>query len=127
MDLAREGTLELVDDSKRPEEKAASKARQDNLGDAVTIRQLPGFAKGMAAIVINHPVPTQGLWRHRFTLSKNEIESRVPEGEAVLIAGESWWAGELGLARPVIPFTENEGHYWGEPADDAAAIDRKST
>ena len=122
MDFAHEGTLVLLDDSKRPEEKAAIKAWQDNLGDAVTIRQLPVFAKGMAAIVINHPVPTQSLWRHRFTLSKNEIESRVPDGEPVLIAGESWWADELGLARPVIPFTENEGHYWGEPADDAAAI-----
>ena len=122
MDFAREGTLVLLDDSKRPEERAVIKAWQENLGDAVTIRQLPGFAKGMAAVVISHPIPTQGLWRHRFTLSKHEIESRVPEGQPVLIAGESWWAGELGLSRSIVPFTENEGHYWGEPADDAAAI-----
>src|SRR5207248_7774710 len=59
MDFVREGTLVLLDDSKRPEERVAIKAWQDNLGDAVTIRQLPGFAKGMTAIVINHPVPTQ--------------------------------------------------------------------
>src|SRR3954470_501145 len=52
MDYARAGTVVLLDDSKRPEERAAIRAWQDNLGDAVSVSQLPGFAKGMAMAVI---------------------------------------------------------------------------
>jgi hypothetical protein len=122
MDFARPGTVVLLDDSKRPEERAAIKAWEENLGDAVAIRQLPGFAKGMASIVINRPVATKDFWRQRFELSKAEIERVVPEGQSVLIAGDNWWGDELDLARPVLPFTEKDGKYWGEPADDAAAI-----
>jgi hypothetical protein len=122
MDVARPGTLVLLDDSKRPEERAAIRAWQDNLGDAVSIEQLPGFAKGMAAIVVNRPVPAKALWRHRFDLSRHEVERAVPEGQMLLVAGESWWSEELAADRTVFPFTERDGMYWGEPADDAAAI-----
>jgi hypothetical protein len=122
MDFARAGTVVLLDDSKRPEERAAIKAWQDNLGDAVTIRQLPGFAKGMAAVIVNKPVPLKELWQYRFELSKAEIEKAVPPGSAFLLAGEAWWGTELATPRKIIPFTEHEGDYWGEPADDASAI-----
>ena len=123
MEVARPGTLVLLDDSKRPEERAAIRAWQDNLGDAVSIEQLPGFAKGMAAIVINRPVPVKDLWRHRFDLSRAEIERHVPAGEPVIVAGDSWWANECRTDRTIFPLTEQDGQYWGEPADDAAAID----
>jgi len=122
MDYARPGTIVLLDDSKRPEEKAAIKAWQDNLGDAVTIEQLKNFGKGMAAVIINHPIPTKDLWHHRFSLCKQEIEKHVPQNQPILIAGESWWSEELNLDRPILPITEKDGKYWGEPADDAAAI-----
>jgi hypothetical protein len=122
MDFARPGTLVLLDDSKRPEERAAIKAWEENLGDAVTIRQLPGFGKGMASIVINRPVPTKEFWHHRFELSKAEIEQIVPDGQSLLIAGDNWWGRELGTSRPLLPFMEKDGAYWGEPTDDAAAI-----
>jgi len=122
MDFARAGTVVLLDDSKRPEERAAIKAWEENLGDAVSIRQLPGFAKGMAAIVIKTPVATKDFWHHRFALSKAEIEAVVPENDSVMIAGESWWSDELGLSRRTLPYTEKDGAYWGQPADDTAAV-----
>ena len=122
MDVARPGTLVLLDDSKRPEERAALRAWQDNLGDAVSVEQLPGFAKGMAAIFINRPVPIKDLWRHRFDLSRADIERHVTPGEPLIVAGDSWWANELHTERTVFPLTEQDGQYWGEPADDAAAI-----
>jgi hypothetical protein len=122
MDFARPGTVVLLDDSKRPEERAALKAWQDNLGDAITVRQLPGFAKGMASIVIHRPVRLRDFWQNRFDLSKTEIEKIVPQGQAVLMAGEAWWGNELATSRKIVPFTEHEGAYWGEPADDASAI-----
>jgi hypothetical protein len=122
MDHARPGTVVLLDDSKRPEERAALQAWGDNFGDAIRVKQLPGFAKGMASVVIKQPVRTGELWRHRFELTRQEIERIVPEGEAVVVAGESWWAQELGLSRKVWPLLEKDGQYWGEPADDEAAI-----
>jgi predicted O-methyltransferase YrrM len=122
MDYARPGTLVLLDDSKRPEERAAIRAWQDNLGDAITVSQLPGFAKGMAMAVIHRPVRTAEFWQHRFDLSRAEIERHVPAGEPLIIAGESWWALELETQRTVFPLMEHDGQYWGEPADDAAAI-----
>jgi predicted O-methyltransferase YrrM len=122
MDYARPGTIVLLDDSKRPEERAAIRAWEDNLGDAISVAQLPGFAKGMAVIVINQPVRVANLWSHRFDLSRAEIERHVPAGEALIIPGQSWWAQELNTDRPVLPLMEKDGQYWGEPVDDAAAI-----
>jgi len=122
MDFARPGTVVLLDDSKRPEERAAIRAWQENLGDAVSVSQLPGFAKGMAMAVIHKPIRTADLWRRRFDLSRAEIDRHVPAGEPLIVAGESWWAQELNTPRPVFPLTEQDGQYWGEPADDTAAI-----
>jgi hypothetical protein len=122
MDFVQPGTIVLLDDSKRPEEKAALKAWKDNLGDAISVEQLPGFGKGMAAVVIHKPVATKDLWHHRFSLSRKEIEAMVPEGQSVIIAGESWWGEELGMTRPILPFTEKDGQYWGDPSDDASAV-----
>lgn len=122
MDYAKAGTIVLLDDSRRVEEKAAIRAWRDNLGDAITVEQLDGFAKGMAAVVIHRPITTKELWRHRFELTRAELERVVPRGEALVIAGESWWGDELRLDRRVIPFMEKDGQYWGEPADDEAAM-----
>lgn len=122
MDYARAGTVVLLDDSKRPEERAAIRAWQDNLGDAIEVAQLPGFAKGMAVVEVRRPVRTGELWRHRFELTRGELERVVPAGEALAVAGEAWWGRELGMARSFWPIMEKDGEYWGEPADDAAAI-----
>jgi hypothetical protein len=122
MDYARAGTVVLLDDSKRPEERAAIRAWEDNLGDAIRVTQMPGFAKGMAAVMIQRPVRTGELWRHRFELTRRELERAMPEGEAIVVAGDLWWANEVGLSRKVWPLMEKDGQYWGEPADDGAAI-----
>ena len=46
----------------------------------------------------------------------------VPHDQSVILAGESWWGDELSLDRPILPFTEKDGTYRGDPADDAAAL-----
>lgn len=122
MDYARPGTIVLLDDSNRPEERAAIKAWQDNLGDAISVEQLPGFAKGMAAIVIHRPIPTEQIWRRRFDLTRQEIEAIVPANTPLIIGGESWWANEIGLSRTVVPMMEKDGQFWGDPNDDNEAI-----
>jgi hypothetical protein len=40
----------------------------------------------------------------------------------VAVAGDLWWARELGTSRRFRPIMDRDGGYWGEPADDAAAI-----
>jgi Methyltransferase domain len=122
LDFARPGTLILLDDAKRSEERTALRAWNDNLAETITVQALPGFVKGMAAILVNRPIPSTSLWRHRFALSSRDIERHVPPGQKVLVAGESWWAAELRSPRVVIPFTERHGQYWGPPADDPEAI-----
>ena len=122
MDYAQQATLVLLDDSKRPEEKAALQAWSDNLGDVISVRQLPGFTKGMAAVVIHKPVRTKDQWAHRFSLTRRELEGIVPRHETVIIAGDDWWGQELALDRKVLPFTERDGQYWGPPADETSAM-----
>jgi hypothetical protein len=94
MDFARPGTIVLLDDSKRPEEKAAIRAWQDNLGDAISVEQLPGFAKGMAAVIVHKPVRIADLWRHRFDLTRREIEQIVPADATLAVAGDPRWADD---------------------------------
>ncbi len=57
MNFARPGTLVLLDDADRKEEQAAMMQWQNTFGDAISVTLLPGFVKGLAAIMIHQPVP----------------------------------------------------------------------
>ena len=62
-------------------------------------------------------------WTFRFMNAVNEIKSFVPKNESFLFAFEDIWitGGEI-AGRKIVLFTQNEGNYWGPPADDEAAI-----
>jgi hypothetical protein len=83
MDYMKPGTLVLLDDSGRREERAALANWQDMLGSAIEAIELPGFTKGMAAIIVHEPVRSTELWAHRLNLEKqrfaNVIISHGPE------------------------------------------------
>jgi len=51
-DFARAGTVVLLDDSSRPGELAALHSWQEQYADTIQVIQLQGFAKGLAAIII---------------------------------------------------------------------------
>ena len=62
-------------------------------------------------------------WLDRLRRTREEVESLVPPGEAfVFVDGGEWGREPVAIGRRVIPFTEKDGVYWGQPADDAAAI-----
>lgn len=50
--VCRPGTLVLLDDASRSDEQDAMRLWRHNLGDAIEVRALEGFAKGLSAILI---------------------------------------------------------------------------
>jgi predicted O-methyltransferase YrrM len=55
LEFARPGTIILVDDAKREGELAALANWQANLGGTIEVSLLPGFVKGLAAIIVRDP------------------------------------------------------------------------
>jgi len=62
-------------------------------------------------------------WYHKIRESFEDIERVIPETAAFILADDMHWqAGDYVAGRRRIPFMEREGLYWGQPADDQAAI-----
>jgi hypothetical protein len=55
MPFSRTGTIVLLDDAEREDESAALKEWREHYGDAIDVALLPGFTKGLAAIVVLDP------------------------------------------------------------------------
>jgi hypothetical protein len=87
MEFARPETLLLLDDACRSDERAVLAHWKDNLGDAIETRQLPGFAKGLAAVTIREVVAPAELWSRREHLTRTELSERVPNGSGILLIG----------------------------------------
>jgi len=121
MDLARPGTLVLLDDAGRASERAACACWQANLGEAIAVRRLPGFARGLAAVIVREPVPRRALWERKLEATRREIEALTAPGETFILAedGQSLpaWSG----GRRAVPLVCRGGVDWGAPADSAAA------
>jgi hypothetical protein len=122
MDFARLGTLLLLDDANRPEERAVLAHWEDALGDAIQIRYLSGFAKGMAAVLIREVVPRSGLWSRRELLTTMELSACVPAGSHILLIDQNCFGARLAPERRVSGFIEHENQYVGPPADSDSAI-----
>ncbi|MBI3934184.1 MAG: class I SAM-dependent methyltransferase [Acidobacteria bacterium] len=122
LDFARPGTLVLLDDADREEERAALSRWRDNLGPAIEVHRLPQFAKGMAAVIIREPIPQARLEAHRLRLTAQEIAALIPPQDAFVLVDQDWWGSEIAASGRAIPFLEREGQYWGPPPDDDTAI-----
>jgi predicted O-methyltransferase YrrM len=122
LDLARPGTIVLLDDAAREHEQEALRHWKENLGPAIEADVLPGFAKGLAAIIVREAVARSQLWRHRAALTASELKERVPAGATLILADDNRWGAGLVPGRKVLPFTERDGEYWGPPASDAEGI-----
>ena len=104
MDRARPGTLALLDDTIRPEERGAVARWRQTLGDAVETRDLPGFSKGMAAVLIRRPVCRAELWRHQRDLCMRGLGSALPAGAAYGLADDQLWDDQPVATRRRLPF-----------------------
>lgn len=122
LDFARSGTLVLLDDANRAEERAVLSRWQDNLGDAIEIKLLPEFSHGMAAIIIREPIPTSDLWNHRLGLCEQDLKSLISPEDTFILVDQNLTSDALGRNGRAIPFLERDGQYFGPPADDDTAI-----
>ena len=121
MDFARPGTLVLLDDAGRAEEQSALARWKARFDRAIEVALLPGFTRGLAAILIERPVPMSELWAEAATLAAGEIAALVPPTDAFILVDQGQWVVDFG-ERHAIPFPERNGVYGGPPPDDAAAI-----
>ena len=122
LDFARSGTLVLLDDTHRAEERSVLSRWQDSLGDAIEVKLLPEFSHGMAAIIVREPIPASELWNHRLRLCEQDLESLVSPDQTFILVDQDLASDTLGRNRRAIPFLERDGQYFGPPADDATAI-----
>ncbi|MCY7361009.1 MAG: FkbM family methyltransferase, partial [Ignavibacteria bacterium] len=63
-------------------------------------------------------------WVLRFVAAINEIKSLLPKTKKIILADQGEWrlADEID-GKEIIPFPENNGQYWGLPANDEQAIE----
>ncbi len=122
LDFARSGTIVVLDDANREDERAVLSRWQDNLGDAIEVKLLPEFSHGMAAIVIREPIPTSDLWNHRLGLCEQDLRSLIPPEDTFILVDQNVANDKLSLNGRAIPFLERDGQYFGPPADDVCAI-----
>ncbi len=119
MSHARPGTLVLLDDASRESERRAVDHWQDVLGNAIEVKRLKNFAKGMVAIIIRKPILRDRLWEQRLRRASELVASIVPEGRNYIQIDPT--TGELG-GRTGLPLVQRDGQDWGPPADDDQAI-----
>lgn len=122
MEFSHPGTILLLDDAERKEEKEILKRWQDNFKDAIEVHTLPGFIKGMASVIIHMPILNSGIWEHRLRLCSQEIDALIPRGENFILIDQSCWDIGSITGREPIPFLEWNGQYYGPPSDDETAI-----
>ncbi len=122
MEFVRPGTLMLLDDANRLEEQAALTQWQHNLGETIEVIMLPGFAKGLAGIIIHqtiHMSEMETLWLRPIV---QELSRLIPKEDAFILVDEEQLGKSVVTDRHTIPFLEKDGQYWGPPPDDETAI-----
>jgi predicted O-methyltransferase YrrM len=122
MEFARRGTLLLLDDADRAEEQTVLSRWQDSFGTAVEVDRLPGFARGMGAVMVLEPVRRSDLWAHRLRLAAQDLAALIPSEDRFILVDHGRWGKEIVNNRHAVPFLDRDGHYWGPPPDDNTAI-----
>ncbi len=124
MELAKPGTIVILDDANRCAERIALARWEQMLEGAIDLHLLPGFSKGLAAITIREPISTVEVMDHVAELAAADFGRSVPAGANCILIDDSQYAADKLLpGYHFIPFLEKDGRFWGPPADDGAAID----
>lgn len=76
---------------------------------------------GLPALVIEPPRQPKPADARRMRFAKEELIKLLPSTEQFILVDEEQIRSRLPHTR-AIPFLENNGQYWGPPADDATAI-----
>ncbi len=114
MQFARPGTLVLLDDASRASERSAVAHWKDVLADNIDVIDLPGFSRGMTAVIFKKPIPGESLWDQKIRLSANDIQRLIPEGQSYILIDQSC-GDQPAPGRRAIPFLEKNGEFYGAP------------
>jgi hypothetical protein len=120
--LSRSGTVILLDDAKRDQERAALQRVHETLGQAVEITHLVGFRKGLAILIVHQPVKIDDLWNARLATVRHHIASRVDPAEPIVIVGDRSWRNQIAPGYKTLPFPGLDVEWRDSPADDGQAI-----
>ncbi|HEX9665660.1 MAG TPA: hypothetical protein VGA95_03785 [Thermodesulfobacteriota bacterium] len=122
MGFATPGTIALLDDANRNQEKHIISNWQDTLGNNIEINLLAEFEKGLAAVVINEPIQKDDLYKHKIKLTELDICTLIGKNVPFIIVDDEMCIRKnITSNRKVINFTEKNGKYW-KPSDVQEAI-----
>lgn len=76
---------------------------------------------GAVPLLCEPALPPKGEDAQRTARARRELIERIPIDESFILVDEEQIRHQL-PHRASIPFLENDGQYWGQPADDKAAI-----
>lgn len=123
LEFSKPGTVILLDDANRKEERVAISHWKQNLGEAIEIIELQEFIRGMIAVIIRKPIGNSELLNHRLELLVKEIRTVIPLESKLIIVGDDWWCNEISNNYNVIPYyIGSHDEYVGPPKDDFQAI-----
>ncbi|HEX3356285.1 MAG TPA: hypothetical protein VHS31_04820 [Tepidisphaeraceae bacterium] len=121
MEFCRPGTIVLLDDANRGAERIAARDWQEVLGDAIEVRHLPHFTKGMAAVIVHKMVKLDQLWNLRWAGAKKQIENLTAAKDAfVLVESKNW--DDFADGRHALPLVKRGDEDWGAPENDQIAM-----
>lgn len=123
LEFSKPGTLMLLDDSGRSEERIAISHWKQNLGEAIEIIKLQGFSRGMVAVIIREPICKSNLLAHKLRLFMDKIKNYIPLKDTVIVIGDDWYSNEINSHYKALSYTESQGQYRGLPPDDSFAIE----
>ena len=111
----------MLDDAARLSERMARKGWKHTLGDAIEVRDLDHFTKGMAAVVVREIVSPDQFWDRRVQSAKATIESIVPPGAAFVLVDRNNF-GDFSDGRHALPLVLRDGEDWGTPETSEIAV-----
>jgi predicted O-methyltransferase YrrM len=95
LDHCRPGTCVLLDDADRDRETEALQRWSATLGNAIEVRRLEGFEKGLALVIVTQRVSPSRLWEHKLKAAADELDQVIPEGARVLIIDDYQWPDDV--------------------------------
>lgn len=122
MDYSTPGTIALLDDANRNEEKNIIYNWRDTLGNKVEISLLTELKKGLGAVIIHEPIKKYDLYNHKINLTELDILALISKNEQfILIDDEMSLRKSIASRLKVLNFTERNGKYW-KPSNAEEAI-----
>jgi glycosyl transferase family WbsX len=104
---------------RQPTVQALLRSAHDSMGDIVREIQA-GLEEGHAELAA---ATVELEYAERLRKAMEELTALVPPGQTMILVDDGEWGPDVVADRCVLPFLERDGHYWGRPADAAAAID----